>query len=66
MALLGHIEEKFIEVVDTYEPVADGSLDKCYISKSYDATSHFESTMDDVLDMYFRITGKKFDLTKKM
>lgn len=64
--MLGHIEEKFIEVVDTYEPVGDGSVDKCYISKSYDATSHFESTMDDVLDMYFRITGKKFDLTKKM
>lgn len=66
LALLGHIEEKFIEVVDTYEPTTDGSVDKCYISKSYDATSHFESTMDDVLDMYYRITGKKFDLSKKI
>jgi hypothetical protein len=26
--------------------------------KSYDATSHFEAEINDVLDMYRRITGK--------
>ncbi len=30
----------------------------------YDATSHFETTVDDVLDMYTRITGKILDLDK--
>ena len=31
--------------------------DGCYISKGYDATSHFETEINDVLDMYRRITG---------
>ena len=33
--------------------------DGCYISKGYDATTHFESTEDDVLDLYRRITGAR-------
>ena len=36
--LLGDIIERFDEVSDTYEPVADGKEDHCYISTSYDAT----------------------------
>ncbi|EDO19457.1 hypothetical protein Kpol_1002p106 [Vanderwaltozyma polyspora DSM 70294] len=55
--LLGNIEEKFINVVELYEPVEDGSKDNIYISKSYDASSHFESMTDDVKDIYFRVTG---------
>lgn len=39
--------------------------DKIFISKGYDATSHFESEIDDVLDMYERITGKPLDLDKE-
>ena len=39
--------------------------DKAYISKGYDATTHFETTVEDVLDMYRRITGKDLDLTAK-
>lgn len=39
--------------------------DKCFISKGYDATSHFETTVEDVLSMYRRITGKDLDLTAK-
>ena len=31
--------------------------DKCFISRGYDATSHFETEIEDVLDMYMRITG---------
>lgn len=42
-------------------PCSDG----CYISKGYDATTHFETTVDDVLDMYKRITGKDIDLNSK-
>jgi len=43
--LLGDYEEKFIEISDLYEPLADGTADHVYISKSYDATSHFETVM---------------------
>ena len=36
--LLGDVLERFDEVSDTYEPIADGKEDSCYISTSYDAT----------------------------
>jgi Rab GDP dissociation inhibitor len=39
--------------------------DGCYISTGYDATTHFETTVDDVLDMYKRITGHDIDLNSK-
>ena len=39
--------------------------DGCYISKGYDPTTHFETTVDDVLDIYKRITGKDLDLDSK-
>lgn len=63
IALLGGLTVKFDSVLDTFEPVADGTEDHCYISKSYDATSHFESVSADALDLYRRITGETLDLT---
>jgi Rab GDP dissociation inhibitor len=42
-----------------YEPIDDGRGDNIFISKSYDATSHFETTTDDVKDIYQRATGKE-------
>lgn len=39
--------------------------DAAFISKGYDPTTHFETTVEDVLDMYKRITGKELDLTAK-
>ena len=62
LALLGAVDEKFYAVSDVHEPVADGSADGVYISKGYDETSHFESTMDDVFDLYRRVTGKELVL----
>lgn len=42
---LGAIEETFMGTpVTLYEPLEDGTSDNIYISKSYDATSHFETT----------------------
>ncbi len=35
-----------------------------FVSKSYDATTHFETTCDDVLDIYKRVTGEAFDFSK--
>lgn len=45
--------------VPLYEPLEDGTKDKIFISKSYDASSHFESTTVDVRDIYRRATGEE-------
>lgn len=36
--LLGAVIDRFDEVSDTFEPLADGKEDQCFISSSYDAT----------------------------
>ena len=50
--LLGPREDTLMGIAELYEPIADGTSDNVYISKSYDATSHFETTTDDVKDLY--------------
>jgi len=62
LGLLGPIMTKFDDVVPVFEPKADGTGDNCFISKSFDATSHFETTSLDVLSLYKRITGTDLDL----
>lgn len=62
--LCGPILEKFQTVDDMYAPNGDGKSDNCFISTSYDATTHFESTFEDINSLYTRITGKVLDLTK--
>ncbi|VFQ68431.1 unnamed protein product [Cuscuta campestris] len=61
--LLGAVDEIFYETCDRYMPVNDSAADNCFISTSYDASTHFESTVQDVLDMYTKITGKAVDLS---
>lgn len=34
------------------------------MTKSYDASTHFQSACDDIVDMYKRITGEEFDFSK--
>ena len=63
LALLGHIMQRFTMVATTYEPVSDGNADKCYISSSFDASSHFEGDVDDLLSLYKRVTGEDLDMT---
>lgn len=63
--LLGSRLDTLMGIAELYEPTNDGTSDGIYISKSYDATSHFESTTDDVKDLYFRITGKPLVLKKR-
>jgi len=60
--LLGKVLERFDSVSTLFAPVGSGREDKCYVSKSYDATSHFESAAHDVLSLYERITGTKLDM----
>eukprot|EP01095_Lingulamoeba_sp_RSL-Kostka_P009955 TRINITY_DN3491_c0_g1_i1.p1 TRINITY_DN3491_c0_g1~~TRINITY_DN3491_c0_g1_i1.p1 ORF type:complete len:441 (+),score=176.11 TRINITY_DN3491_c0_g1_i1:171-1493(+) len=65
IALLGSVDQKFVLISDTFAPSSDGKEDKVFISSSFDATSHFETTCEDVLDLYERITGEPLDLTPK-
>ncbi|KAI4143661.1 MAG: hypothetical protein LQ340_006920 [Diploschistes diacapsis] len=56
---LGKIEEKFMGApTPLYEPLESGVNDKIFISKSYDATSHFETTTDNIRDIYQRAEGQ--------
>lgn len=57
---------RFFTVADIYEPTEDGKESQCFITTSYDATSHFETTCDDVLDVWKRITGEDLDLNKQL
>lgn len=62
--LLGPIEQKFTSVSDLYEQIDGTEGSQVFISKSYDATSHFETTCDDVLELYRKITGAPFDFSQ--
>jgi len=64
LELLGPIKEKFVSVNDILEPSDEGTSSQIFISKSYDATSHFETTCIDVLDIFRRATGADFDFSK--
>ncbi|XP_077234139.1 guanosine nucleotide diphosphate dissociation inhibitor At5g09550 [Tasmannia lanceolata] len=61
--LLGPVEETFFDIYDRYEPTNKHDVDNCFISTSYDPTTHFESTVQDVIALYSQITGKVLDLT---
>lgn len=63
---LGKIEERFMgQPIPLYEPLDSGNQDGVYISRSYDATSHFETTTDDVRDLYRRVEGKEMEIDMK-
>jgi len=62
--LLGSIEQKFVSVSDLFEPIDDGSTSKVYITSSYDATTHFETTCSDILRLWKAMTGSSFDFSR--
>lgn len=61
--LLGEYLDRFDSITDCFEPTGNGQDDRCFISSSYDATSHFETTADDVLKMYRDIFGEALDMS---
>jgi len=63
LKILEKIDQLFFWITDSYEAVNDNKKDQCFISTTYDATTHFEGTTTEVLDMYEAVTGKKIDLT---
>jgi Rab GDP dissociation inhibitor len=64
LALLGSIKQKFVTISDYYEPNDNGTSSQIFISTSYDATTHFETTCLDVLSIFKRGTGEEFDFSK--
>ncbi|GAA5812129.1 Rab GDP dissociation inhibitor alpha [Mucor flavus] len=63
--ILGPIHDKFISVSDIEEPTTDGTAEQVFVSKSYDASSHFETVCDDVKSIYRRMTGSDLVLKKR-
>ena len=59
--LLGDVKYKAVEVKDVYEPAIPGEVDGMYCSASYDPTTHFETTIAEVLEYYKQIMGKPVD-----
>jgi Rab GDP dissociation inhibitor len=41
-----------------YAPKNDAAKEAIHISKSYDATSHFDTMADDVMRLYKAVTGE--------
>ena len=42
----------------------DGEETGVFVSRSCDATTHFESTTRDILDLYRKVTGHSLDLSQ--
>lgn len=63
IALLDSHITCFHNISDTFVPADDGTKTKCFVTASYDASSHFEKTTEEVLDLHKRIFGEEFDLS---
>jgi len=60
---LGPVDKKFIYVQDVFQPKADNPADNIFVTKSYDATTHFETTCENIMEVYKQVTGKDFDFS---
>ena len=63
--LLGPIFQKFVQIAPIYSPTTDGLSDNIFITRSYDATSHFETVVEDVQRVWKNVIGKDLVLEKK-
>lgn len=62
IALLGPILDMFVSVSTNYEPFESGKDSNLWVTKSYDASTHFEIASEDILQIYEKIVGEKLDL----
>lgn len=61
-ALFGETLEEFAWVSEYYVAKNDPKADGCFITSSYDATTHFETCCKEVLATYEKIIGEPLDL----
>ncbi|KIK70845.1 hypothetical protein GYMLUDRAFT_66056 [Collybiopsis luxurians FD-317 M1] len=65
LKLLGTIHDKFVSISPVYTPTSAGVGDNIFITRSYDATSHFETVVEDVQDVWRRVVGSELVLKKQ-
>ena len=65
LQLLGSVVDKFVSITPLYAPTSSGTTDNIFITKSYDATSHFETVVEDVFDVWQRVKGEPLELKKR-
>ncbi|KAH0445876.1 hypothetical protein IEQ34_025291 [Dendrobium chrysotoxum] len=64
--LLGPIYDKFVSISSLEEPLELGDADNIFITRSLDATSHVETIVEDVRDVWRRATkGKELVLKQR-
>ena len=62
---INNLAIRFVSVTPLYTPISDGKADNIFITRSYDATSHFETVVEDVQDVWKRMIGKDLVLKKR-
>ncbi|KIY45759.1 rab GTPase activator [Fistulina hepatica ATCC 64428] len=65
LELLGPIHEKFVSIAPVFTPTTSGTDDNIFVTRSFDATSHFETVVDDVHDVWKRVVGTDLVLKKR-
>jgi len=55
LKIIGKPDKYFALLNNVYEPINDFAKDGCFITTSFDATSHFETSVTDVMDVYSKI-----------
>jgi Rab GDP dissociation inhibitor len=65
LKLLGPIHDKFVSISPVYTPTTTGQEDNIFVTRSYDATSHFETVVEDVQDVWRRVVGTDLVLKKQ-
>uniref|UniRef100_A0A8C9C9I7 Rab GDP dissociation inhibitor n=1 Tax=Phocoena sinus TaxID=42100 RepID=A0A8C9C9I7_PHOSS len=61
LELLEPTEQKFVSISDFLVPKDLGTESQIFITRTYDATTHFEVTCDDIKGIYKRMMGSEFD-----
>lgn len=59
------VKIRFISITPLYCPTANGVVDNIFITRSYDATSHFETVVEEVKDVWKRVVGSDLVLKKR-
>jgi Rab GDP dissociation inhibitor len=58
----GSVVERFDWVTEQRGPAGDTSAQGVFMTQSFDATTHFQSVMDEIFAVYKSVSGKDFDL----
>ena len=58
-------KNRFVSITPLYSPTSSGQADNIFITRSYDATSHFETVVEDVQDVWKRVIGSDLVLKKR-